>query len=382
MINPVAQAAALAPAILAMKEEMDRTRCLPAHLAKALCEAQLYRLCIPRIYGGLEADPLLVIETLEALAEADASAGWCVMIGATTGVLSAYLDPQAAGVIFQDPSLILAGVYAPSGQAHVEADGYRVSGRWKWNSGGQTATWLCGGCVMYEDGAPRMLTDKLPDHRILFFPAAQASFADTWHTSGLRGSGSGEMFVDNLFVPRSHAVSMISDRPLFQSPLYAFPLFGLLAAGIAAVASGNARAALREFAELTATRRGPSGRTQADRPAVQIAFADAAARLRAARALLEQETRAAIREAEADSAIKLEQRARLRLAATHMTRTSADVVRTLQDLAGGSGVFLAEPLNRRLADAQAMTAHIMVAPATYELTGRVLLGSEAASAEL
>jgi alkylation response protein AidB-like acyl-CoA dehydrogenase len=72
----------------------------------------------------------------------------------------------------------------------------------------------------------------------------------------------------------------------------------------------------------------------------------------------------------------------IRLAATHLTRTAADVVRVVQDLAGGSGVFLADPLLRRLADAQTMTAHVMTAPATYELTGRVLLGVPVSALEL
>ena len=138
------------------------------------------------------------------------------------------------------------------GKAVVEGDGYRVTGQWKWNSGGQNATWLCGGCVIYDNGAPRMLTDKIPDHRMMLFPASEVTFVDTWHTSGLRGSGSGDMAVRELFVPRAHSVSLIADRPRIKAPLYAFPIFGLLAIGIAAVASGNARAALREFAALAA----------------------------------------------------------------------------------------------------------------------------------
>jgi alkylation response protein AidB-like acyl-CoA dehydrogenase len=217
---------------------------------------------------------------------------------------------------------------------------------------------------------------------MMLFPASDVTFIDTWHTSGLRGTGSGEMAVREVIVPLSRSVSLVTDKPRIRTPLYAFPIFGLLAIGIAAAASGNATAALREFAALASAKRPPNGRTLSDRGAVQLAYADATARLKAARAFLFAEIDAAWAQAQRNAAIPLEQRARLRLAATHMTRTAAEVVRTVQDLAGGGSVFTADSLNRRLADAQAMTAHIMIAPATYELTGRALLGVPVSSAEL
>ena len=382
MSSVLDRARALAPDIIAARGEMDAARRLPDHLALKFREAGLYRLCIPEAYGGLEAPPRTTVETLEALAEADASAAWCAMISATTGSFGAYLDDDVAGDIFSSPELVFSGVYAPMGKAEVEGDSYRVSGQWKWNSGGQNATWLCGGAMIYENGTPRMLTEKLPEHRMMLFPASEVEFVDTWHTSGLRGSGSGDMVVKDLLVPRNRTVSLITDKPRIAAPLYKFPAFGLLAIGIAAVASGNARAALREFAAEAAGKKLPGGRTLAERGTVQATFAQAAASLEAARAFLLAEVDAAWGEAQTTPAISLDQRARLRLAATHMTRTAAEVVRTVQDLAGGGAVFLASTLQRRLADAQTMTAHIMIAPATYELTGRALLGVPVSSAEL
>jgi alkylation response protein AidB-like acyl-CoA dehydrogenase len=378
----VDRARALAPEIIAAAAEMDALRKLPDHLAVRFREAGLYRLCIPKAYDGLEASPRVTIETLEMLAEADASAAWCIMISATTGAFGAYLDDDLGRSIFADPALVFTGVYAPMGKAVVEGDGYRVTGRWKWNSGGQNATWLCGGCIIYDNGAPRMLTDKIPDHRMMLFPASDVQFIDTWHTSGLRGSGSGDMAVENLLIPAARSVSLITDKPRVATPLYNFPVFGLLALGIAAVASGNASAALREFAAEASGKRLPGGRLLTDRGTVQATFAEATASLRAARAYFLAEVEASWAEAQSAPAISLTQRAHLRLAATHLVRTAAEVVRTVQDLAGGSGVFLASSLHRRLADAQTMTAHMMVAPATYELTGRALLGVAVSTAEL
>jgi len=382
MSELVARARDLRDEIIAARPEMDRIRRLPDALSRSLSNAQLYRLCIPREQDGLEAEPRVIVETLEALAEADASAAWCAMICSTTGAFGAYLPPEVSASIFRDPALVFAGVYAPMGKAVVEGDSYRVTGQWKWNSGGQSATWLCGGCVIHENGAPRMLTEKIPDHRMMLFPAHEATFVDTWHTSGLRGTGSGDMAVRDLLVPQSHSVSFVTDKPRIVSPLYAFPVFGLLAIGIAAVASGNAHAAVREFASLVSSKRAPGGRMLNERGTVQSAYAEAVARLGSARAFLFAEIEHAWKQAQGSSAIALEQRASLRLAATHMTRTAAEVVRIVQDLAGGAAVFSAEPLNRRLADAQAMTAHIMIAPATYELTGRALLGVPVSAAEL
>lgn len=382
MSDLVQRARALAPQIIAARPAMEHDRRLPDDLSAAIRDAGLYRLCIPKAHNGLEADPRTLLETLEALAETDASAAWCAMISAVTGSLAAYLNPDIANAIFADPSAIAAGVYAPTGKATQEGDTYTFSGQWKWCSGGHNATWLCGGCLIMENGAPRMLANGMPDQRMMLFPASSARFIDTWHTTGLRGTGSGDIAIDALAIPQSQTVSFLTDQPRLKSPLYAFPIFGLLALGIAAVASGNVRAALKEFAGLASSKRLPTGRLLSERGVIQAAYADASARFNAARAFLLQEVDTCWREAQSGGVISLQGRAGLRLACTHLTRTSADIARTLQDLAGGAAVFTDNPLHRRAADAQTMTAHIMIAPPTYELTGRVLLGAPVSVAEL
>ncbi len=378
----VTRARALRDDIIGARAEMDDARRLPDAVAAKLAGAGFFRLCVPKVYGGAEASVLDTIAALETLAEADASAAWVAMIGATTGAMAAYLDADTAREIYGGAGAIVTGVYAPMGKASLDGDAYRVSGQWKWNSGGQNSHWLGGGCLVMEGGKPRMIAEGVPDARMVLFPARDARFIDTWHTSGLRGTGSGDMGVSDLRVPAARSVSLTADKPKIDAPLYKFPVFGLLAVGIAAVASGNATAALAEFKAVAAGKKMPNGRLLSERSATQALYASACADLGAARAYLHSEVGAAWREAEMGAEISLETRARVRLAATHLTRMAAEIVRRVQDFAGGSAVFSADPLQRRLRDAQTMTAHIMIAPATYELSGRALLGVPVATSEL
>ena len=370
-----AAAARLAPAIAARADEIEAARRLPADLAADLAAAGLFRLVVPKSLGGLELPPAEVVATIEAVAAADASVGWCLMIAATTGLTSAYLPRAYAEQLFADPNVITGGVFAPMGKAVVEGDHYRVNGRWSWGSGTANCAWIVGGSMIFDDGAMRTLPSGQPDHRMMIFPRAEVELIDTWHSAGLKGTGSGDFAVKDVLVPRDRTVSLIVDRPRETGALYAFPAFGLLALGIAGVASGNARAALDAVKGALATKKPPgSQRTAAERGANQVEIAKAEAQLRSARALLYETIDTAWTRAQATGEIDLATRADLRLAATHMTRTAAAVTREAYDLGGGAALYLSNPLQRRFRDAHAMTQPMMVGPATYELAGRVLLG--------
>ena len=154
-----------------------------------------------------------------------------------------------------------------------------------------------------------------------------------------------------------------------------FPVFGLLALGIAAVALGNARGAIEDLVELAGAKQ-PQGsrRSLAERGSAQSTLAVTEANLRSARAFFYEAVDEAWQVARQSGAIEMRHRAALRLAATHATRTASDVTRSMYDLGGGSSVFLSSPLQRRFRDSHVATQHIMVAPPTYELTGRVFMG--------
>jgi alkylation response protein AidB-like acyl-CoA dehydrogenase len=220
-----------------------------------------------------------------------------------------------------------------------------------------------------------MLGSGAPETRMVFFPAAAGQRLDGWHVSGLCGTGSGEVAVQGLRVPRTHSISLIGEAPTESGPLYRMPPFGLLAQGIAAVMLGNARGAIDDLVALAADKR-PQGsrRALAERPGVQTELARAEAALRSARAYCTDAVGAAWRRALAGDPPDLLERAALRLSATWGTRTAADVARAMYDLGGGSSVFEKSPLQRRFRDAHVGTQHAMVAASTLELAGRVLMG--------
>ena len=365
----------LAPTIAARAADTEAQRHLPADLALQIADAGLFRMAVPRRLGGAEASPAEIFTVLETVAQADAATGWCVMIAGTTALAAAWLPEHHAETIFADPRAITGGVFAPMGKAIVEGDDFIVSGRWAWASGSANCQWLIGGAVILDDGVMRTLPNGAPDHRMMFMPASEIELIDTWDTLGMRGTGSGDMAAKSVRIPADRSVSFMTDAPRDPGPLYAFPPFGLLALGIAAVASGNAMAALADFKTLaTAKKAAGSARVLAERGTVQTDYAKAEASLNAARALAESTIAFSWEEARNGAALGLETRARLRLAATHLTRTAAEVTRTAYDMAGGTAVYSSHPLQRRLRDAEVATQHMMIAPPTYELTGRVLLG--------
>lgn len=369
-----AAAKALVPVIAARAAEIETARRLPADIARDMARAGIFRMVTPASLGGLELTPLEIVETVEILAGADASAGWCAMIAATTALNAAYMAPDHAREIYSDPETITGGVFAPMGRAYDEGDNYRVTGRWQWGSGSANCNWLCGGCIVFRGEEMVRLPSGAPDNRMMVFPAGDAELIDTWHTMGLKGTGSGDIAVSDILVPKGRSVSLVADRPRESGALYAFPAFGLLALGVAAAASGNARAALSEFRDLALAKKNQgSAKTLSERAVIQSEYARLDACLTAARAYLLHEIDRSWDAARAGGAIPLETRADLRLACTHMVRTAADVCRSAHDLAGGVDVYSASSIQRRFRDAHAMTAHIVTAPATYELIGRILL---------
>jgi alkylation response protein AidB-like acyl-CoA dehydrogenase len=368
-------AQSLLEAVAARAADTESQRRLPADLAAELAQASLFRMLVPQSLGGAEVDVATLFTSLEQLGRADAATGWCVMIGGTTALISAWLPMEHAREIWFDPNVITGGVFAPMGRAAVEGGDYLVSGRWAWGSGSANCSWLLGGAVIMDGGEMLRLPSGAPDHRMMVMRRAEVELIDTWDALGMRGTGSGDLAAKDVRVPQSRSVSFITDTPRETGPLYRFAPFGLLALGIAAVASGNALGALDDLKSLAVAKKGQgSSRSLAERGVVQADFAVAQADLDAARALVHAEIATAWDRVVAGDSLELSARARLRLAATRLTQVSARVAAKMHELAGGTSVYASHPLNRRFRDAHVATQHVMVAPPTLELAGRVLLG--------
>ncbi len=359
-------------------EEIERARRLPARFVTALEAAGFFRLCLPRSLGGPELSLGDLVRVVETLAAGDASAAWCAMIASTTSALAAWLDPAEARAIFAAPGAITGGVFAPSGRARRTAGGFSVSGRWSFASGCQHATTLLGGAIVADESGPERTASGRPDIRLLFFPAGAVEIHDTWHVSGLMGSGSHDIAVRDCFVPAVRSVSLLSEAPRETGVLYRFPVFGMLAVGVASVALGVARRAIDELATLAAKKTPAlAQRRLAERATAQVAVAEAEGALGGARDHLLAAIDAVGRRVAAGHAIELAERARVRIAAAHAVRGAARAVDAMYELGGGSSIYQSSALQRCFRDVHVVTQHASVAQGSLELAGRALLGVDA-----
>jgi alkylation response protein AidB-like acyl-CoA dehydrogenase len=359
-------ARALAAEIRARAAEAEVARRQSPEAMQRLAEAGLFGMCVPAQHGGGELSARDVLRVIEEVSRADGATGWCVMIGATTGVLAASLPDAFAREIYgARPSVITGGAAAPLGKARAVSGGHAVTGRWPFGSGCQHSDWLVGGTVMGEGEA---------ETRLVFFARDQVRILDTWHTGGLRGTGSHDFEVMEAFVPEGRWV-LLGSKPRCEGPLYQFPVFGLLALGVCAVTLGIARRALDELVAL-ATEKVPTGsrRNLASRAVVQRQVGEGEAALRSARAYVYGAVEAAWRIATRGESLGLETRADLRLAAANAAWSAARAVDLAYHAAGGTAVYDASPLSRCFRDVHVATQHIMVAQPIFELAGRVTLG--------
>lgn len=353
----------------------EQSRALPPILVEKLAKSGLLRSGVPHDLGGPEAPPAVGLETAEAVARGDASAGWCVSIAVTSSLLSAYVPRKGAEEIFGDPMTVAAGVWAPRGKGRPVDGGVVLSGRWAFCSGIPHADWLFAGFMLDQDGGPVL--------RVAGIPKAELEVVDTWHTNGLRGTGSHDCVATDVFVPAHRVFSVVDGPPPEAAPLHRFPLFGYFALSIAAAALGNARGAIDDLTELAASRKSlGSSRTLAERSSTQAIVAESEAALRAARLLMYQSIADAWQAAQGDEPVGERLRLGIRLAATHVVRTAAQVTTAMYELGGGSAIYQTSPLERRFRDAHTATAHFQVNPASFELPGKLLLGLTAQTGQL
>lgn len=370
-------AARIVGPLAARSEALGR---LAPECVEALQQSGAFKLLVPRAYGGAECSVADYVSALERVARADGAAGWCAMIGATSGMVAAWLPDELSREVFTAPDATTCGVFAPTGRASITDEGLHIRGRWSFASGCEHASWRMVGVVMCDGDVPRTLAHGGPDARCVLLRADETRVTPNWNVLGLRGTGSHDLVVEGVTVPASRCFSLF-EPARHGGALYRAAVFGVLAAGVAAVALGIAAAAVDRFVAL-AREKVPMGarRSLAHRELAQHAVATAEARVRAARLLV---LDAAERvNAGDDDASPVERRASLRLAACHASREATAAVELLYNAAGAGAIRDAEPLQRMFRDVHVASQHAMVADAVTVLTGRVRLGLDTDLASL
>ena len=381
-MNPLEIARALAPKIRARAAEVEAARQLPKDLVMDIANAGLFKVAVPEAEGGMGADIMTTLQVIEEVARADGSTGWCLAMGINTFRQSAQLAPEVRREIFySDPVGVSAGSANPRGRAVAVPGGYRVTGHWFFASGCMHSSAVHGACKVFDGDTPRLGPTGEQEVRIAFFyPKSLARIIDTWDVSGMRGTGSHDIEVEDLFVPEERTFSAAERRARVTGPINRMHGFDLAGCGFCCVGLGVARAALDTFAEL-AQQKVPRGSSDLlrDRGTVQAIVGEAEATFRAGRALLFDVVEDMWRTVLASQAITERQRADLRLAMTHAAQRAAKATHMVCAAAGTTSIFASSPLERYARDAEVVTRHNQLQAANYEAVGRTVLGLESNS---
>lgn len=365
----------LAPQIIAVRGQIDRDRCLPVSLVGALRAAGLLRLHTPRALGGHELDVAGYMRVIEALAQSDGSTAW-TLTAINNGFHVGLLPHDAVSAVYgENPDAAIAGSFPPKhGRALVVDGGYRLSGRWTYVSGCMHSDWLYLGAMLVDGETAVVDAHGTPQTRRLLIRRADADILDTWHVGGLRGTGSHDVAVTDVFVPERFSRPIPSAPTPWPGALWTFPDTSFLGLGFCSVALGLARAAIDALTELAGAKTPyRSASLLRERVTAQIEVARAEAMLRSARLFLFEMVEQ-VRVAALGGEATLESRAMLRAAVVHAATTSAQVVDMMYTQGGATSIHESSPLERCFRDVHAVTPQVMVAPPYWETVGRVLLG--------
>jgi len=372
--------ARLAPALGADRAFGETARDLRADTVAALRDEGLFRIWAPQALGGLELAPTPAIRLFEELARIDSAVGWVVSNSAVITSFFQVFPDEGLKEIFSTPDSIVAGGWFPPGVATPTDSGYQVTGQWAFGSGCRHADWLTGMTVILDrNGQPELGPDGSPRLLLLAVPSAEAEVVDHWDTLGMRGTGSHDVRLADVFVPsrRTFVVGpFVAPGSAFTGPLYKFHMW-LGGPEIAAVGLGVARAALDAFTVL-AQEKTPSYTAQvlSDRSIVQDHVARATAAIGAGEAYLHHaldEAFAHFEEGGAPDPVRL---APVQLASCHAVDSATFAVDLLQGVAGTSGIRAEHGLERHFRDVHTIAQHALASAARYESVGQLLLGKQ------
>lgn len=370
---------AIAPMIAENAAEAERRRKPVDEVIEALKATGIFRAFVPRRFGGYEIDLDTYIDLGLAVSRACTSTGWVTNFYMEHNWLLAQFGQQAQEEIFGSQPYILAPASInPLGKATKEEGGYRVSGRWPWGTGVMHGDWvMLNGMV--EIGAP------MPMPCLFIVPAGEITIEDTWHASGMCGTGSNDIVADGVFVPEHRCQELMSmslgtgpGARWLGSSTYRMPMLPFLALTAGVPAIGAAQRALELFRERLKQRVifGSTSKQQ-ERASAHMTLGDAEVRVEAAEAHMRNVGRELRRWAESGKVCPTEERARLKLHIAQVVHQCRGVIRDLLEVAGAGAHMSAHPMQRLGRDVEMLSSHIVFDRAIgSETYGRLLLGLE------
>ena len=382
---PVQAALALQPEIRAYRGEIEREQRLPKALVEQFHDAGFYSLVIPRELGGLQASPLTYLRVVELLAAAAGSAGWNIANNGIVQLISLGLPEEGVREIYaHGADTVMAGTAVQGGGQAVEVEGgYRISGRWRFGSGCQESSWMLGSFQILDGGELRRNPDGSPAYWRGIFSRSEVEVVEgSWDVAGLRGTGSFDWTVEDVFLPERrtmvHAGAPLDNQwKRWPGLTYALPAQAWVGPHHSAVITGIARAGIDALIELAGGKT-PRGRTGllCENPQVQDAVGRADAMLNAGRVYRSAMITELWNTVAAGKETSLEQRTRCRLAAVY----AADSARQAMDLMYRHGGSTSFQRDSRLAecwrDLHVVGQTVTIAPEWYPMGGRVYLGMD------
>ena len=362
-----------------MAAQAEAERRMPDELLQSLMDAGLFSIYTPKQFGGLDLPLPEALRVVEEVSRHDGSTGWTVALGVVNSLFTSVLADESARRVLGNGSVLICGSPAMSVQAVPVEGGYRLSGRWGFNSGAPNASWVAIPAPIFEGGAPRM-GEGGPELVFCFFPRSEAQIIDTWHVTGLRASGTQDLCVENLFVPEemTGGFSMpAGPQPVRDCAFTNVPLFTLFAViQSPAVCLGLARRMIEEYRDLAVSKQSTFGSKLSEQSLAQVGIARAEALVSSARTWWYDRVEGLWDAAVQGRTLSLEERASIRVASLLAVDNCLDAADMLYRLGGSSTIFQSSPLERCWRDIHTAAQHMQSQPVRWETAGRVMLGLE------
>lgn len=363
------------PLLAAECGRLDAERRLSDKAFDALSEAGFFRLLLPAELGGCGLSPLDFMAVVEHAAALDGTIGWLVGNGGGMARAGGYLPVEAARTVFAKPSAFVASSTGAVGKAVPVPSGYRITGRWPYASGAPHATTFAAVCEVDEGTGPE--TGRVV---LAFLPREAVRLIDTWHVSGMKGTGSWDFEAQDVILPADF-ICDLQPIPTQAGIVYRLPGRSAFVWTVATVPLGIAKGAIDAFVTISAGhRRLGISVPVAERELVQAEIGRCLAKCRAAGAYMRSAMQTLCAAVEGEGLDLVSARIDYRLACSHAATVAVEVVLRVNDLVGARALAESQPFERRERDVRAAAKHIAMSPEQFVIGGRHTLGGDVSAA--